>query len=357
MHRGAFQLTLESTLYGVIHEGHAALKAAEHKANEVLDSMDTGPERYDLFEDEAADDCTSIIGNTISDTSKSPENAAAAVSFADDSPRHIESDGQETGESAVEQPGSAADTEEEMGVEKWAAPRPQAGSKRTTTSGNQEPQGNSNSSRLGGGGSGGKGDPYLSLEPCLGQVQKTHRRACRRYANQVAELEAQNAALASRAAEATRLEAEAVERASAWEAKHDALTERLAGVEKRATEDLALAEERAAEARSRGLEVAGELREKLERATPTLLELVAGFAPRDTEGPGLDLFRCLGIEPDLYGHLVATKRMFEVGWVSGGSKCLLRGSWTAKISHAVARISIPALFLIFVAEISFAYTP
>ncbi len=303
MHRGAFQLTLESTLYGVIHEGHVALKTAERKANDLLDSMETGPERYDFGDDEAVVDEAAVINNSIGDTDASPKNgaAAAAVSFAAGSPQRGDLDGQETKEDEADLG--------EMGGGKWAAPRPQAGSKMNVGNGNQEPHGNEL-----GGGNGGKGDTYLSLEPCLGQVLETHHRACRRYANQVAELEAKNAALASRAAEASRREGEAVEQAKLWAAKHDALAERLAGVEKRAREDLDLAEGRAAEARSRSLEVAGEIREKLERATPTLLELVAGFAPRHTEGPGLHLFRSLGIEPDLYVHLVATKRMFEVGW-------------------------------------------
>lgn len=304
MHRGAFQLTLENTLYGVIHEGNVTLKTAERKANELLDSMETGPERYDFVDGEAVAGETAIINNSIGDTDASPKNdvaAAAAGNFEADSPQPREIDGQETEESATDL--------DKMEGGKWAAPRPQAGSRTNTGSGNQEPHGNDL-----GGSNGGRGDTYLSLEPCLGQVMETHRRACKRYANQVAELEAQNAALASRAAEASRLEGEAVEQAKLWEARHDALAERLASVEKRAREDLDLAEERAAEARSRSLEVAGEMREKLERATPTLLELVAGFAPRDTEGAGLRLFRSLGIEPDLYAHLVATKRMFEVGW-------------------------------------------
>jgi len=323
VHRGAFQLTLESSLYGVIHEGHAALKTAERKANVILGSMETGPERYDSVDDEAVFRETAVINNSIGGTDATPKNAAASAAaagtVATGSPQNSGVDGQETEEDAMDP--------KDKGGAKWAAPRSQADSRKNLGSGNQEPEGNDF-----GVDNGGKGDTYLSMEPCLGQVLQTHRRACKRYANQVAELEAQNAGLALRAAEASRLEREAVEQAKLWAAKHDALAERLTGVEKRAREDLDLAEERAAEARSRSLEAAGEMREKLERATPTLLELVAGFAPRDTEGPGLDLFRSLGIEPDLYVHLVATKRMFEVGWFACARTTTCFASWTAGTS-------------------------
>lgn len=173
------------------------------------------------------------------------------------------------------------------------------------------------------------GDRQLSLRLCLGRVLETHRRTCTRYANQVAELEAQNAGLAAAAADASRLEAEAAAQTKLWEAKHNALEDRLAEVERRSKEELAHAEKRADEARSQSLEAANQLTETLERATPTLLELVAGFAPRDTEGPGVHLFRSLGIDPDLYMHLLATKRMFEVRACDELAHCAVQWSQTA----------------------------
>eukprot|EP00903_Cladosiphon_okamuranus_P010866 g10263.t1 len=319
VHRGAFQLTLESTLYGMINEGHDTIKNAERVANELLDSMATGPERYDCV-DETFDNSNNN-NNDKDDVSPAEPPAAGGPAAVN--------------ESKTKQSAATSDHK------RWAAARSRAGSNRPTSSDQERSaehkmatsaaaiataaetaaeeeaiatekteEGTICRDRRDGGGN-RNGDCQLSLGLCLGQVQETHRRACTRYANQVAQLEAQNAGLVAAAAEASRLEAEAAAQTKSWEAKHDALEERLAEVEKRSREELAQAEHRATEACSQSLEAANLLTEKLDRATPTLLKLVAAFAPLDTEGPGVDLFRSLGIDPDLYVHHLARKRMFE----------------------------------------------
>ena len=319
-------MTLESTLYGMINEGHVTIKDAEQVAKKLLDSMETGPEGYDCVENETVNknSRTSSNNNNEGDTSPVEPTTASAPAVVN--------------ESGTQQPGATANHD------KWAAPRFRAGGSYRPGSSNQEekpPRENERASSSAGAREavasdgesattkhGGErtlardprdgasdersGDRRLSLGLCLGRVLETHRRACMRYANQVAELEAKNAGLAAAAAEASRLEVEAAAQTRLWEAKHEALEERLAEVEKRSREELARAENFADEARSQALEAANQLTETLERATPTLLELVAGFAPRDTEGPGVHLFRSLGVDPDLYVHLLATKRMFEV---------------------------------------------
>lgn len=329
VHRGAFQLTLESTLYGMINEGHGTIKNAERMANELLDSMETGPERYDC----AGYETVNNTSNNNEDDQSPAEPTAAVSSSIDSATLHHKQERREINESDTKQPGAAADHE------KWAAPRSRAAGSNRLNSGNQEKSRKNEAdssagataaaaaeeaiatNKMGesafcrdrrGGASDQSGDRQLSLGLCLGQVLETHQRTCTRYANQVADLEAQNAGLAAKATEASRLEAEAAAQARLWEVKHDALEERLAEVEKRSREELAHAEKRTDEARSQSLEAANLLRETLERVTPTILELVAGFAPRETERLGVDLFRSLGIEPDLYVHVLATKRTFEV---------------------------------------------
>lgn len=307
----------------MINEGHVTIKNAERVANELLDSMETGPDRYDCVDENVDNDSNNNNNNNDDDVSPAEPTAAGGPAAVN--------------ESDTKQPWATADNE------KWAAPRSRAGSSRPTTS-NQErspehkmassvaaaataaaavaaEEGAIATEETGGralcrdrrdGAGDRNGDRQLSLGLCLDQVLETHRKACRRYANQVAQLEAQNAGLAVAVAETSRLEAEAAAQTRSWKAKHDALEERLAEVEKRLREELAQAEHRANEASSQSLEAANLLTEMLERATPTLLELVTGFAPLETEGPGVDLFRSLGIDPDLYAHLLATKRMFEV---------------------------------------------
>lgn len=338
VHRGAFQLTLESTLYCMINEGHVTTKNAERMANELLDSMETGPEGYDCVDNETVNNHSSNnnTNNNNEDDTLPAVPTAGGSSAVDSATLNQEKERRRMDESDTKRPAVAAAEDHE----KWAAPRSRAGSNRPSGSNQEKSRKNERVSsaretaeaaaaegtiaakkmreralfrdRRDGPTGDRSGDHQIPLEPCLGQVLETHRRTCTRYANQVAELEAQNAGLAAAAAEASRLEAEAAAQTRQWETKHDALEARLAEVERRSREELALAEKRADEARSQTLEAADELKETLERATPTLLELVAGFAPRDTEGPGVDLFRSLGTDPDLYVHLLATKRMFEV---------------------------------------------
>lgn len=312
----------------MITEGHATLKAAERTANEILDSMDTGPERYDFIEPATTDD----FGNNNNVDHK--ETVAASNSGAGSAEVRQKEEEYGLERSETRQSKTATD---QQGKEKWATPRSRAGSK-TPLSGSNQREGASLTGAIpglveetvtptrrreegafhptrhdGSSGGGTDGDHQRSLGPCLGKVLETHRRTCMRYANQVAELEGQNAALATRAAEAVRLEGEAMAQTRSWEVKHGALEGRLADVIKRSKEELDSAEKHVAEERSRSLKLTDILRETLEKATPTLLDMVAGFAPRDTESLGVNLFHALGIEPDQYSHLLATKRMLEVG--------------------------------------------
>lgn len=321
----------------MISEGHATLKAAERTANELLEGMDIGPERYDFIESPTADD--DIANSNSADEEPSNSGVGSAEVDQKEGGGGMEETGTKPPKAAVDQKG-----------EKWATPRPRAGSKNTLTCGDisssnqyktietnrstsagenpgkadeavdpstrrrEEGPFSQNSYNASSGGGADDDDHQRSLGVCLDQVLETHRRACTRYANQVAELEGQNAALAARTAEAVKLEGEAMAQTRSWEVRHGALEGRLADVINRSKEELDSAEKRVDEERSRSLGLADLLRETLEKATPTLMDMVAGFAPRDTESLGVDLFRSLGIEPDQYSHLLATKRMFEVGF-------------------------------------------
>ncbi|CAM9417636.1 unnamed protein product, partial [Ectocarpus sp. 13 AM-2016] len=342
VHRGAFQLTLEGTLYGMIKEGHVALKSAAVLAREVLDGMDTGPKRFDGVDPEVVNGCSANESNGdgnnpyptqggFGSAAGGPDVGLAAVNQMEGRKRLEES---KAGESGAEV------DPEENGKQTWAAPRPQGGGStrvdsETTGSNNSQDRGQTvliemkleegeeegvSQTRTNRGATWGHGHDDGScprrnllnvLGPCLGKTLETHQRACTRYSNQVAELEGQNAVLNARAAEASKLAEEATTEAKLWEAKHCALEQRLAEVEERSRQDLAYAEERADKACSRTVEVVELQTEKLERATPTLLDMVTGFAPRETEELGVYLLQNLEIEPDLYAHIIATKRMFE----------------------------------------------
>lgn len=315
----------------MINEGHATLKAAERMANDLLNSMDTGPETYDFI-----DPSTAYGGIANSNNAEEPSDSEVGSAAV----------GQKEGGHGVERsetipPKAAVD---QTGNEKWATPRPRVASgdisnnnRGMTRETNRAPAVGAtpsiaeeaddpkttrrekgtfsqNNFITSSGGGADDDDQQRSLGACLDQVLETHRRACTRYANQVAELEGQNATLAARTAEAVKLEGEAMAQTRSWEVKHGALEGRLADVIKHSKEELDSAEKRVDEERSRSLGSADLLRETLEKATPTLMDMVAGFAPRDTESLGVDLFRSLGIEPDQYSHLLATKRMFEVGF-------------------------------------------
>lgn len=341
VHRGAFQLTLEGTLYGMIKEGHVALKSAAVMAREVLDGMDTGPERFDGVDPEVVNGCSANEsngdGNNPYPTQRGFGSAAGGSNLGLAAANQTEGR-KRLEESKAGESGAEVDPEEN-GKQTWAAPRPQSGgptrvdSERTGGNNSQdrgqtvltemkleegEKEGVSQTRtdrRAAHGyddGSGRRRNLLNVLGPCLGKTLETHRRACTRYSNQVAELEGQNAALTARAAEASKITEEATAEAKLWEAKHCALEQRLAEVEERSTQDLACAEERADKACLRTVEVVELQTEKLERATPTLLDMLTGFAPRETEELGAYLLHSLDIEPDLYAHIIATKRMFEV---------------------------------------------
>ncbi|CAM9881698.1 unnamed protein product [Ectocarpus fasciculatus] len=341
VHRGAFQLTLEGTLYGMIKEGHVALKSAEIMAREVLDGMDTGPEKFDGLDPETVNGCSANDSNGDGNNPSPTQEGLGSASGGSDP--GLAAANQMEGRERLEESNTGISGAEgdpgENGKQTWAAPRPQGGG---STCVDREKNGSNNSQnrrqtvlteiKLAEGeeglsqartdrgatwghghddGSGRRGNLLHVLGPCLGKTLETHRRACTRYGNQVAELEGQNAALTARAAEASKLAEEATTEAKLWEAKHCALEQRLAEVEERSRKDLACAEERAEKACLRTVEVAELQTEKLERATPTLLDMLTGFAPRETEELGAYLLHSLDIEPDLYAHIIATKRMFE----------------------------------------------
>lgn len=338
MHRGAFQLTLEGALYGMINEGHVTLKTAERKANELLDSMENGPDGYDIVPRTNGDD------NASNGLLNSTSRYAAGLDAAG------ETEGQRGTEVDEKNTPSAAVNSEQNESATWAAPRSRGDSDRPISNNSRgDPRSQQRATTSAGTTSVTFGDHILpmrqgvetlhhtndldhaddghdasgilqvgrglcprSLGSCLDQALETHQRACTRYGNQVAELEGRNAALAARTAEATRLEAEAVSQTKVWEARYGELEGRLQAVEKRSREELMSAEERGEEERLRGVEAAELLRVTRETATATLLDMLTGYAPRDTEGFGVDLLRGLKIEPDLYVHVLETKRMFQV---------------------------------------------
>lgn len=344
MHRGAFQLTLEGSLYSMISEGHVTLKTAERTANQLLDSMDHGPSGYDFVESETTDENNASNKDRDKDVSPTP---GGLLNSTGRSAAHLEvadqTEEQRRPEVNVTNAQSPAVDSKHDGNSKWAAPRAGGASDRVTSNSEGGSQNKMRATSTGftsvtfdddsntrpttegeealhphdgrgavGNLHGGREQFPLSLGPCLDQVLETHRRACTRYGNQVAELQGQNAALAARVAEASRLEGEATTETKLWEAKYCELEGRLAAVEKRSREELTAAEERGEKERLRGVEAAELLKVTLETATPTLLDMLTGFAPRDTEGFGVDLLRGLRIEPVLYVHILATKRMFQV---------------------------------------------
>lgn len=146
----------------------------------------------------------------------------------------------------------------------------------------------------------------------LKQVKETHRKACTRYENLVVELKDQASTLTVETAESSKLKDEALREAREWEARHGVLEQRLVDVENDLRTELAVSEEHANGERLLALGATSLLESALETVTPTLLDMVSTFAPRDTEGLGVALLRQLEIEPDLYIHLLATKQMFKV---------------------------------------------
>lgn len=295
VHRGAFQQTVEGALYSIINSGNATIKASEKMARELLAGMELGPENSEGGK--RSDDKVYDHGNT----NLRGEHVSAAGGVAG-----------HAGQGKEAHVPSAAD----RNGQQWAAPRSQ-GFK--NLDGNINPSGDKASgesavllvavpeaNRLArhGGGS--------SLGPCLAQAQETHRKTCTRYASQVADLEAKYAAVSEELGEAVRSKAKMVAQAREWENRHGALDERLADVESRLRAEIASAEKRANAERTQALEASGLLTSALEGATPILVDMIATFAPRDTEALGVNLFRTLGIGSDHYAHILETKRMFKV---------------------------------------------
>lgn len=340
VHRGAFQLTVEGALYSVINQGHATVKAAERMARQLLESMEVGPaEKYD---DDDGNRGTTRGASNHAPPARSPGGGVPRASKTSSSVGYSSEDAQQGGQdekhsrsSGEGLPAEAVAPDGANNNDVWAAPRPQqagfdivgessSGTKdppleatQTTTTIMEAPlpehRSSSSSSSCKanevGAGSGHNDDDLTS---CLSQVRETHRKACTRYDKLVAELEESNASLAAAAAGAVKEKAEALVQAKEWEARYIACEERLAEAQSRSRDELALAEERASDANGRALEATRLMNRGLEKATPTLVDMVATFVPRDTAELGLDLFQKLGIDPDLYAHLLATKIMFKV---------------------------------------------
>lgn len=143
-------------------------------------------------------------------------------------------------------------------------------------------------------------------------MRETHREACRRYDSVLADLEIKNAILAGELSLASTTRDYFATQAAQWEARHGALEKRLAEVERASKEDIAETIERANQERARASKATDALRGMLERSKPILLDMVSSFVPRDSEELGVELLRALDVNPDIYTHVVATKRMFQV---------------------------------------------
>eukprot|EP00904_Undaria_pinnatifida_P001506 jgi/Undpi1/11356/HiC_scaffold_30.g13653.m1 len=291
VHRGAFQLTVERALYGIINEGHACIKAAERMVTELLADMDVG-----LPAPDSAEPYLQVANGNTSNVPGIDVALAAAASVT-----------QESTKGSTEM--------QNVDQKTWAAPRSKSWD--TCGDGIQDSSGERTAAAVA---AAAKMAPYVSegwkpgdscLGSCLRRVWETHRKSCKSYANRVAKLEGQNVALVARASEACRLQQEAEAQARAWEEKHRLLEQRIADVESRSRAELSLAQQANSEASSRVREAHSLFQGALERATPTLLDMVAAFAPRDTEKLALDLFLKLGVERDLYVHHLEAKRMFE----------------------------------------------
>ena len=309
VHREAFQLTVEGALYGIINESNVSIKAAERMATSLLADMDVGlPTPADGVESDTKEvnENMSNITNDIALLTDAPAVAVAAVAAAATSttPREQERGVRESAEIP------------NVDQQTWAAPRSKGWDNR-----GDEIQGCSLGKRETAAAAAMEAAPPITegcrpgescLESCLRRVWDTHKKSCASYANRVAELEAQNAALIAEASAARRLQEEASAQARAWEERHSLLERRIADVESRSRAELSLAQQSNSEAGARAREANTLLEGALERATPTLLGMVAAFAPTDTEELAVELFLKLGVERDVYAHHLATKRMFEV---------------------------------------------
>lgn len=147
---------------------------------------------------------------------------------------------------------------------------------------------------------------------CLERVRETHREACRRYDNVLADLETNNITLGDELSEASKARDYFATQATQWKARHDAMEKRLVEVERASKADIAKTNERANQERQRASKATDKLRGMLERSTPILLDMVSTFVPRDSKEFGVELLRALDVNPEIYAHVVATKRMFQV---------------------------------------------
>lgn len=282
VHREAFQLTIEGSLYSMVNEGHATVKAAEHIVDRVLAEMAVGPEKYDYVGGAAVD------SNTRMETSLEPGGVYSSIGLED----------------------SVATRDFQQ---KWAEPRlqnrlqdfraskPTAAGIAMATS-----QRAANDTSVRGDTSGD------SLGLSIQRVQDIHQRACARYINLVAELQALNAERTTAAVDEKILKDKAVANLDVLQDKYDALERRLADAESRSKAEVAAAEDRINEERSRAHTAAALLKGALERVAPTLLDMVTAFVPKDTERLGVDLFEKLEINHDTYAHVLATKQMVKV---------------------------------------------
>lgn len=298
VHRSAFQQTLEGTLYGMINDANATLRAAEIAADEVLATMKVGPG------DNNDGDLT--LDSVNGDSSSPP--------LANDSRVEI---------SVAEQVDEPA---------RLAAPRP----KHSTTPYHQSRDSREqciapvrSAAQPGGCWIGRDGPLGCRLE----RMRETHREACRRYDSVLTNLETNNITLADELSEASTARDSFATKATGWEVRHDALENRLAKVERASKADIAKAIEHANEERERARKATDVLRGMLERSTPILLDMVSTFALKDSEKFGVELLRALDVNPDIYTHIVATKRMFQVispiSMASAWSTALINDTLTA----------------------------
>lgn len=313
VHREAFQLTVEGALYGIINESNVSIKAAERMATALLADMDVGlptpaADGAEPDKKEVNEKTSNVPGGDAALLTDAPAATVAAAATSSTTPRQ-----QEGGRSeSADMPNVDQQT--------WAAPRSKKG---RDICDDDDTHGCSSGERKAVDAAAAVGvTPPVSegcrrpgescLGSCLRRVWDTHRKSCASYANRVAELEDQNAALIVEASATRRLQEEASAQARAWEERHVLLEQRLAEVESRSRAELSLAQQSNSEASLRAREANSSLEGALERATPTLLDMLAAFAPRDTEELAVELFLELGVGRDLYAHHLATKRMFEV---------------------------------------------
>lgn len=316
VYRGAFQETLDATLYTVIAHGHANLRAVEDTTRRLLANMERGPG--------ACDDTASSESN-VDDKKASSSEVAQPTTLSDDvrTTAPISEHNRRLGHVNLTFGMVGGST---LDGQKWAVPgqRNPEGSRGSQSIDIKELDREAAATTLRANPSAGTdvnnlfadGDHRYAgasrMWSYLERVQKTHNVACARYANRVGELVHRNAYVEREAATAIELRDEAVSHAKGWETRHRHLEETYAQLEGRAKAEVALAEAEAQRERRRAFEATALWNGALEEAMPWLMQLVAGFAPIETEELGVKLFESLGVDADQYDHVIARKRMFEV---------------------------------------------